>query len=75
MPILRSLAPEALKENIDVFHSYVSGGIEVLYEKFAEDCTTKDDYINKIYEVVSSFEKDVDGSSFGDLINTMINTN
>ncbi|KIL37315.1 hypothetical protein SD71_01060 [Cohnella kolymensis] len=34
--------PDALKENMDLFHSYVFGGIEVLYEKY-EDCTTTDD--------------------------------
>jgi hypothetical protein len=58
--------------NMDLFNSYVLGGIEVLYEKFTEDCTTKEDYINKIYEVVSSFKEEIEGVEFKDKIKEVI---
>lgn len=63
--------PEALKDNMDLFHSYVYGGIEVLIEKFS-DCTTKDDYVDRIYKFVTSFDKDVTGASYEDLITTLL---
>ncbi|MED4018544.1 hypothetical protein [Sutcliffiella cohnii] len=52
---------ESHQSNMNLFNSYVLGGIEVLYEKFTEDCTTKEDYINRIYEVVSSFREELEG--------------
>lgn len=46
-------------ENIELFNSYVRGGIEWLYEQFTEGTTTKDDYLAKIYEVVDSFNSEL----------------
>jgi len=54
-------AQEAMQANMELFHSYVFGGIEVLYEKLAEDSTTIDDYINQVYQVVEAFKNDIDG--------------
>lgn len=51
---------DALMENMKIFNSYVLGGIDVLYRKFTEDCTTKDDYLNKIYELVEGFHRDLE---------------
>jgi hypothetical protein len=54
--------------NMQLFNSYVLGGIEVLYEKFTEDCTTQEDYINKIYDVVSNFKEEIEGIKYHDKI-------
>lgn len=47
--------------NMKLFNSYILGGIEVMYEKFTADCTTKEDYINRIYEIVTSFKEEIEG--------------
>ncbi|KJR47500.1 hypothetical protein UF75_2078 [Desulfosporosinus sp. I2] len=59
---------QAMIKNMDLFNSYVRGGIEYLYEKFSEDCVTEDDYLNKVYEFVNRFKFDVQGESYEDLI-------
>jgi hypothetical protein len=58
--------------NMQLFTSYVLGGIEVLYEKFTEDCTTKEDYLNKIYEVLSNFKEEIEGVEYSDRIKEVI---
>ncbi|MFB5931823.1 hypothetical protein ACE8FZ_00770 [Peribacillus frigoritolerans] len=60
------------KANLQLFYSYVLGGIEVLYEKFIEDCTTKEDYINRMYEVVSEFKEEIDGVEYNNRIKEAI---
>jgi len=60
-----------MKNNMDLFHSYVYGGIEVLYEKFL-DCTTKDDYIDKIHDMVRIFEHEINGDSYEESISELI---
>lgn len=49
---------EAVKNNMQLFNDYFLGGLELLYDAFVLNCTTDDDYINKIYEYVSAFKKD-----------------
>ena len=46
--------PEALEKNLETFHSYALGGIESLYEEFRV-CTTRDDLIDKVYQIVERF--------------------
>ncbi|PFL68551.1 hypothetical protein COJ36_07095 [Priestia megaterium] len=58
--------------NMEMFNSYVLGGIEVLYEKFTEDCTTKEDYIDKIHEIVSNFKEEIEGVEYNDKIKEVI---
>lgn len=64
-------SPDALKLNMELFHRYVYGGVEVLYEKF-EDCITRDDYIDKIHEIVKQFEKETSGGSYDNSIAALI---
>lgn len=49
--------PEKVKRNMDIFNSYVLGGIEILYDKFKE-CTTKKETANQLYEFLSEFVED-----------------
>lgn len=63
---------QAMITNMDLFNSYVRGGIEYLYEKFSDDCVTRDDYINKVYEIVDRFKHDIEGQSYEDIIESII---
>jgi hypothetical protein len=58
--------------NMQLFNSYVLGGIEVLYEKFTEDCTTNQDYMNKIYDVVSNFKEEIESVEYSDRIREVL---
>ena len=55
---------EEFKQNMELFHDYVRGGIEVMYEQFTDGCTTQDDYLSKTYEVMTTFKKELEGASF-----------
>lgn len=57
--IKRAFKSPDTPENIELFNSYVRGGIEWLYEQFTEGTTTKDDYLAKIYEIVNSFNSEL----------------
>ena len=50
--------PEKLKENLELFHQYMRGGLEWLYEKVTDGATTKEDYLEKVYEIVSLYKED-----------------
>jgi len=63
---------EVMKENMALFHSYVFGGVEKLYEKFVSGCTTRDDYIDKINEVLGAFKDDIEGSPSGVILSGLL---
>jgi len=50
--------PDKMAKNLDLFHQYVRGGIEWLYEQFTDGATTKEDYLEKVFEVVSLYKDD-----------------
>lgn len=51
-----------LKEGMEVFNSYARGGIEWLYEKFTENATSKEDYLERLANIVLEFNQDYSGS-------------
>lgn len=55
---------EKMPANLEIFHGYVLGGIEVLYERYTEGCTTQDDYLTRIYELMCSFKDEISGISY-----------
>lgn len=63
---------EAFRKNMDVFHAYVRGGIELLYEQFTDGCSTREDYLNKVYEVITTFKKEIEGFSYEDELAQLI---
>ena len=63
---------EAMVKNMDLFHSYMRGGIEYLHEKFSEECTTPEDYIDKIYEIVDRFNQDIKSNSYDESIQRIL---
>jgi hypothetical protein len=52
---------DKLASNLDVFHGYVLGGIDVLYERLADGCNTSDDYVTRIYSSMCSFRDEMKG--------------
>jgi hypothetical protein len=64
---------EKLVANMNLFHSYVLGGIEVLYEKFTDGCTTPDDYLERIFTLMESFQEEIQGISYEEKLKVLIN--
>ena len=44
------------KENMELFNSYVLGGIEILYEKLLETGATREDYMKNAYKFMKEQE-------------------
>lgn len=44
-----------MKENMDLFHSYVLGGVEKIYEQYTTDIHGKEEYIQRMFEVIEDF--------------------
>ena len=63
---------DKLEANINLFHSYVLGGIEVLYEKYTDGCTTQEDYMERVYTLMSDFREEIQGISYGDKLKELI---
>ena len=63
---------DELKCNMELFHDYVRGGIEIMYEQFTDGCTTRDDYLMKTYEVITTFKKELEGFSYEDDLSKLI---
>lgn len=61
-----------LQANLDVFNSYVRGGIEYMYSIFTEHCTSRDDYIRTTYEVIRDFKDSIDGVSYEEKIKALL---
>jgi len=55
---------EDFKKNMELFNDYVRGGIELMYERFTDGCTTRDDYLTKTYEVMTTFKEEIEGISY-----------
>ena len=63
---------DALRQNMDLFHDYVRGGIELMYEQFTDGCSTREDYLNKVFEVMTTFKKEIEGFSYEDELAQLI---
>ena len=63
---------EEFKQNMELFNAYVRGGIELMYEQFTDGCTTRDDYLTKTYEIMSTFKKEIEGISYEDELSKLI---
>lgn len=64
---------EAMKKNMQLYNDYFLGGLELLYDAFVNNCTTDDDYINKIYEYVLAFKNDQNIEVVADDLDKLIN--
>lgn len=63
---------EEFRQNMELFHDYIRGGIEVMYEQFTDGCQTQDDYLSKTYEVMSTFKKEIEGISYAEELSRFI---
>lgn len=63
---------EEFAKNMDLFNAYVRGGIEEMYEQFTNGCTTREDYMNKIYDIITTFQKELEGISYEEELNKLI---
>lgn len=60
------------KQNMELFNAYVRGGIELMYEQFTDGCTTRDDYLSKVYEIMSTFKREIEGISYEEELSKLI---
>lgn len=66
-------ASEKLKANMELFHSYVRGGIEEIFEQFVEGRgTTPDEYLDRAMEVMGDFRSELKGDDFTDRLNSLM---
>ena len=63
---------EAFRQNMDLFHDYVRGGIELMYEQFTDGCSTREDYLNKVFEIMTIYKKEIEGFSYEDELAQLI---
>ena len=49
---------DQLRSNMDLFNSYVCGGVELLYEKF-KDCDDEDKIALTLYNLIREFAEDI----------------
>jgi len=65
-------SPEKVSANMALFHGFVRGGIEVMYEIFIEGCHSSDDYLERAMEAMEDFRDDLRGSSLDEKLATLI---
>lgn len=63
---------EEFKKCMELFHDYVRGGIEVMYEQFTDGCITRDDYLDKTYNILTTFKNEIEGKSYEDELAKLI---
>jgi hypothetical protein len=63
---------DKIKENLDLFYSYVFGGIEILFDVFADGCTVELDFIDKAFDKMKSFREEIQGVSYKEKISELI---
>lgn len=59
---------EQLLLNFDLFHEYVRGGIEVMYERFIEGGHDQDEYLEKAMDFMEEFADDLSGKPIDERI-------
>lgn len=62
-----------IEVNMRVFNSYFLGGVEVLHEKFVDECKDQDDYLKAIYNFTKQFNEEQDPDALKVSIDKMIN--
>lgn len=55
---------DELQKNLNLFHDYVRGGIDLMFEKFTTDCQTREEYLEKTFAVMTEFKAEIDGIDY-----------
>jgi hypothetical protein len=63
---------EKVKANLELFYSYVLGGIEVLFEVLTDGCTAELDYIDKAFDKMKSFREEIQGVQYDEKLSEFI---
>ena len=63
---------EELAECIELFHKYVRGGIEYMFEKFTSGCTSEEDYLKASFDITRDFKDSIDGVSYSEKIQKIL---
>lgn len=63
---------EEFRQNMNLFHDYVRGGVEVMYEQLTDGCTTQEDYLVRAYEVMTTFKQEIEGFSYEEELRKLI---
>ena len=70
-----SVAKNAHSENMKLFNSYVLGGIEVLYERYTSSATSREDYINRMYDETEKFKEEMEGIDYESRLKELTRSN
>lgn len=62
-------------QNMELFNTYVFGGIEELYEQFTNGATSREDYINRIYDVTVIFKEEIEGIDYESKLKELVSSN
>ena len=65
---------EEFQKNMELFHDYMRGGIEIMYEKFTDGCRTPEEYLERTFEIITNFQDEINGISYSDRIKELLNT-
>lgn len=68
-------AKAARVQKMDLFNSYIFGGIEELYEQFTNGATSREDYINRIYDITVKFKEEMDGIDYESKLKELVSRN
>lgn len=49
---------ESVKKGMELYTAYFFGGLEILYDEFVNNCITDDDYVRKMFDMVSEFKEE-----------------
>ena len=49
---------DSVKKGMELYTAYFFGGLEILYDEFVNNCITDDDYIRKMFDIVSDFKEE-----------------
>lgn len=63
---------EDLKQCYDIFNAYVRAGIEELYNSLTDGCTSRDDYIKSAFTMARNFKEELDGISYEDKLEKLL---
>lgn len=66
-------APGKLVGNMELFNSYVRGGIEEMYEQFIDGHgVTADEYLDRAMDVMETFKDELDDVDFSDKLESLM---
>lgn len=81
----RAFRDDAMKEsdesitkknsNMAIFNSYVLGGIEELFEKLTSTSTSREDYIDSIFDLSTKFKEEMEGINYENKLRELVHNN